>query len=109
MNQSPPSLLSVADVALELGVSRITVIAWIKSGRLKATKIGRLWKVRREWLNELVEAGEHVPVTEVVVPLHRVVDEALADEYERTRMPRTQIIMKILDDWARTYKEEAKD
>jgi len=37
---------TVADVAKALKVQPITVYAMIKSGRLKAGKVGRVWRIR---------------------------------------------------------------
>jgi excisionase family DNA binding protein len=39
-------LRSVAEVANYLGVSKDTLMAWIKAGRLKASRIGRYWRIR---------------------------------------------------------------
>ncbi len=45
------------DIAQELGVSVLTVRAWIRAGRIRATKIGRGWKVTEDALRAFI-AGE---------------------------------------------------
>ena len=52
-----PNMLSVEDVAAELGVHRRTVYAYINAGRLPAVRIGKGWKVHRERL-EAFKRGE---------------------------------------------------
>jgi excisionase family DNA binding protein len=49
--------LTVKTVCEILGVSRGTVIAWIRDGRLRAVKLGggRLWRVRERDLRKFVE------------------------------------------------------
>jgi len=44
---SPDDILSVAEAAAELDLAKNNVLAWIMKGRLKATKIGRSWVIRR--------------------------------------------------------------
>lgn len=50
-------MVSLKDVERELGLSRITLHRWIKSGKLLAVKVGRDWRVRRSVLDELKENG----------------------------------------------------
>lgn len=42
-----PELLSVSEVAALRGVSRPAVLGAIKEGRLRATRVGEFWVVRR--------------------------------------------------------------
>ncbi|MEK4239098.1 helix-turn-helix domain-containing protein [Paenibacillus sp. FSL H7-0714] len=44
--------IDVLDAAAYLNVSKFTVINRIKSGKLKAYKQGKHWKIKREWLLE---------------------------------------------------------
>jgi excisionase family DNA binding protein len=39
-------LWSIAEVANDLGMSKDTITTWVKSGRLKASRIGRFWRIR---------------------------------------------------------------
>lgn len=45
---------SVAEVAVMLGVSRITIFNKIKSGILRATKVGRAYVIPREELDVIL-------------------------------------------------------
>jgi len=52
----PPRLLTPDDVALRLGVPRLTVIRATRTGRIPAIKFGRVYRYRAEtidrWLME---------------------------------------------------------
>ena len=48
-------LLSADEVAKRLGVDRTTVWRWGREGRITCLKIGKLWRVRRESLEALLE------------------------------------------------------
>jgi len=50
--------LSVDEIAEYLGISRDTVYAWISSRGLPGHRIGRLWKFKREEVDEWVRAGK---------------------------------------------------
>jgi excisionase family DNA binding protein len=45
------TLLSPEDVAERLGISRLTAVRWLRSGKLKAEKLGR--KTVRMWASDL--------------------------------------------------------
>jgi len=51
-------LLSVDDICEYLGVGRNTVYRWIETKGLPAYRLGRLWKIKKEevdeWLNKRV-------------------------------------------------------
>jgi excisionase family DNA binding protein len=47
-------LFSIADVAERLGMSTYTIRDWIKAGRLKATRIGRFWRIRESDLEAFI-------------------------------------------------------
>lgn len=49
--------LSVEEVAAHLGVKRDTVYKWIDRKRLPAHKVGRLWKFRRQEVDDWVTSG----------------------------------------------------
>jgi excisionase family DNA binding protein len=49
---------SPEDVAEILGVKDRTVRAWLKSGKLKGKKLGRLWRVKESDLEEFINNAE---------------------------------------------------
>jgi len=49
--------LSVDDIAAYLGIKRDTVYRWISERSLPGHKIGRLWKFRKEEIDEWVKSG----------------------------------------------------
>jgi excisionase family DNA binding protein len=49
-------LLTVAEVANVIRVSRMTVYRLIRRGQLKAIRVGRNYRVREEDLNDYLEA-----------------------------------------------------
>ena len=52
-------ILAVKEIGQRLGVSRGTVIYWIRTGRLKAFKLGggRLWRIRERDLRKFIRDG----------------------------------------------------
>ena len=46
------ALLSAEEAAERLGVDRATVWRWCREGRIPCLKIGRLWRVRRRFLED---------------------------------------------------------
>ncbi len=46
--------LSVDEIAAYLGVKRATVYKWIDRKHMPAHKVGRLWKFRKEEVDQLV-------------------------------------------------------
>jgi excisionase family DNA binding protein len=61
--------LSLSAVAGSLGVSERTVRRWIKSGKLKAYKPGRDYRIPESALRELVEESEVFPKAQSPLPL----------------------------------------
>jgi excisionase family DNA binding protein len=51
MNQ----VYTIAEVATHLKVSTRTVREWLRSGKLKGLKAGRLWRIREEELRAYLE------------------------------------------------------
>jgi len=49
--------LSVDEIAAYLGIKRDTVYKWIADKRMPAHKVGRLWKFRKEEVDEWVKGG----------------------------------------------------
>jgi excisionase family DNA binding protein len=48
---------SVDDIAAYLGIKRDTVYRWISERNMPGHKIGRLWKFRKEDVDEWVKSG----------------------------------------------------
>jgi len=49
--------LSVDEIGAYLGVKRDTVYKWINEKQMPAHKVGRLWKFRKEEIDEWVRSG----------------------------------------------------
>jgi len=49
--------LSVDEIAAYLGIKRDTVYKWIDVKQMPAHRMGRLWKFRREEVDEWVKTG----------------------------------------------------
>lgn len=49
--------LSVEEIATHLGVKRDTVYGWISNKDLPAHRLGRLWKFKRDEVDEWVRTG----------------------------------------------------
>ena len=49
--------LSVEEIALYLGIKRDTVYKWLDQKNMPAHKVGRLWKFRKEEIDEWVRSG----------------------------------------------------
>jgi excisionase family DNA binding protein len=52
-----PDLLTIGQVAKYLQVSDSTVRRMLKDGRLRGTKLGVLWRIPRESVEELIRTG----------------------------------------------------
>jgi len=49
---------SINQVIKELGVHRNTVESWLRSGKLKGVRAGKLWRISSEALEEFLKKGE---------------------------------------------------
>ena len=49
--------LSVDEIATYLGVERDTLYKWIGRKKMPAHKVGRLWKFKKEEVDDLVRSG----------------------------------------------------
>ncbi len=47
-------LYTLTELEPIIGVSHLTLLRWVKDGKLKATKIGRKWRVSEENLRAFV-------------------------------------------------------
>jgi excisionase family DNA binding protein len=54
--QTTPEYLTVEDVAARLKVKEKTVRDWIARGMLEAYKIGKVWRIREDHLDQAMEA-----------------------------------------------------
>jgi excisionase family DNA binding protein len=52
-------ILSVDETADYLGVQRLFVIKAIKEGKLKASKLGKLWKIQRKDIQEYLDNNKN--------------------------------------------------
>lgn len=70
-------LLNAEEVAEYLGVGPVTVYRWCRNGDLRAIKVGKFWRIRREALDEFLRKaeyhtllGEQVKSFMAVLPAH---------------------------------------
>ncbi len=49
--------LSVDEIATYLGIKRDTVYKWIERKRMPAHKVGRLWKFRKDEIDQWIRSG----------------------------------------------------
>ena len=71
---------SLSEVAGAMGVSERTVRRWIKSGRLKAYKPGRDYRIPEAALRQFIEESEVRPKAEVSPSLELSFNDVLDDE-----------------------------
>ena len=57
-SEAKRELLGVEEVAEYLGVVPMTVYRWCREGRLPCMKLGRVWRIRRETLEDFLESAE---------------------------------------------------
>ncbi len=50
--------LSVDEIAVYLGIKRETVYKWISEKKMPAHRVGRLWKFRKDEVDDWVRKGE---------------------------------------------------
>lgn len=58
MQDSVGKIFTPEEVALKLTVSPKTVKDWLRSGKLRGVKVGRLWRVRESDLEIFLKQGE---------------------------------------------------
>ena len=49
--------LSVDEIAEYIGIKRDTTYKWISEKQMPAHRVGRLWKFKKEEIDELVKSG----------------------------------------------------
>lgn len=52
-----PDLLTVSEVAERLRISRQAVHKGIQCGRFPAVRVGNLYRINKEWLEEYIKRG----------------------------------------------------
>jgi excisionase family DNA binding protein len=57
MGEMEDRWLSVGDMCTYLGVSNDTVYRWIEKQDMPAHRVGRLWKFKKDEVDEWVKAG----------------------------------------------------
>jgi excisionase family DNA binding protein len=72
-------LLTPEQVADRLQISRVTVMDYLRKGRLKGHRVGKLWRVKEEDLEAFLEGSTEEDRADAAA-----LDEALADP---ERMP----------------------
>ena len=50
--------LSVDEIAAYLGIKRETIYKWLVEKNMPAHRVGRLWKFRKDEIDEWVRTGE---------------------------------------------------
>jgi len=71
-------LLTPGQVARQLQVKERTVSEWLKTGRMRGVRVGRLWRVPEESVQAfLAGASERKPLREYT---RRQIEEFLADD-----------------------------
>jgi len=55
-------LLTPEEVAKKLAMSVKSVRNWLRQGKLKGIKVGRLWRIRESDLEEFLKMGESPPL-----------------------------------------------
>jgi len=56
--QARERYLSAEDIAERLNVGSATVRKWLREGKLKGVRAGRLWRVRESDLEAFLKGGE---------------------------------------------------
>ncbi|MDR3305386.1 MAG: helix-turn-helix domain-containing protein [Clostridiales Family XIII bacterium] len=57
MSESAEKWLSMNEIAQHLGISRDTVLTWIKDKKMPAHKIGRIWKFQASEVDAWIKNG----------------------------------------------------
>lgn len=53
------TVYTVVEVSEILGIDRHKTGRLIKSGSLRAKKVGNAWRIRKEWLEDFMESDDH--------------------------------------------------
>lgn len=55
MRDETPQFMAVSEVARKLDVTPATIRRWVAEERLEAVKLGRMWRVPRSAVDEMLE------------------------------------------------------
>lgn len=86
-------ILTVRDAAQHLRVVEKTVVRLIHRRELPATKVGRVWRIKRSWLDEWLEKGTRHPEEK---RKNKVVDEALSELKEKILAAGGREILRVI-------------
>lgn len=90
-----PDILTVQQAAQYLQVNPETVRKAARSGRLRASRVGRRWRIRQKDLNEWVEQDDSWYERMVDKGLAEAVAEAKADPANRETIPWEEVKAKL--------------
>jgi len=96
--------LSLSGAADALDISERTAYRWIKSGKLRAYKPGRDYRIPEAALKEAVEASEVHPKGSAPSPLEPSLFKGL--EEERRADWKTDVLERVLGTWERQVREK---
>jgi excisionase family DNA binding protein len=57
-NRAQDQLLTPKEAAARLKISPLTLGDWLRSGKLKGVKVGRLWRIRESDIEVFLKGGE---------------------------------------------------
>lgn len=93
-------LLTPEQVAEHLVVAERTVYEWLRSGRLRGIKVGRLWRVREKDLEAFLQRQEDEPLSPDDL-------EALRRGMERIKAGRLEPRAKLYEEHGETEEDRA--
>ncbi len=70
---------SLAEVARVLNVSYMTIYRWVHDRKLKATQVGRQFRISSQDLNEFIAAGEKIQLQSVSKSLSKFIGSGMMD------------------------------
>ena len=92
--------LSVDEIGVYLGVKRDTVYSWISQRGMPAQKIGRLWKFKKDEVDEWIrKGGAHSSRTimlDELTDLFAVVDAAAPKAYKQAILEDNRAVARML-------------
>jgi excisionase family DNA binding protein len=103
--------LSLSEVSGSMGVSERTVRRWIKSGKLKAYKPGRDYRIPESAVREFVEESEVYPKAARRSSLEPSLFNGILEEERReaTYGPWRDFVNRFVDRWEKRIKEGTFD
>lgn len=65
VNSNLERWLSVDEIAIHLGVSKVSIYKWVEAGKVPAHKVGRQWKFKASEVDVWVKSGS---ASEIILP-----------------------------------------